>query len=50
MNNKLYGKLIFELSKKGRIGYSLQGNEYGNYEIPASMQRERKRNCRNVTS
>lgn len=39
MNNKLYGKLIFELSKKGRVGYSLQGNEYGNYEIPASMQR-----------
>ncbi len=39
MNNKLYGKLIFELSKKGRVGYSLQDNEYGNYEIPASMQR-----------
>ncbi len=39
MNNKLYGKLIFELSKEGRVGYNLQGNNYGNYEIPAAMQR-----------
>ena len=39
MNNKLYGSLIFELSKKGRKGYSLPRNNYGDYEIPASMQR-----------
>ena len=39
MNNKLYGKLIFELSKEGRVGYSLQGDNYGKYEIPAAMQR-----------
>ena len=38
-NKRLYGKLIFELSKKGRVGYSLQGNNYGNYEIPLSMRR-----------
>ncbi len=29
MNNKLYGKLIFELSKEGRKGYSLPKNRYG---------------------
>ena len=39
MNNKLYGSLIFELSKEGRKGYSLPRNNYGNYEIPASMKR-----------
>ncbi|MCH5169284.1 MAG: aminomethyl-transferring glycine dehydrogenase subunit GcvPB [Prevotellaceae bacterium] len=39
MNNKLYGNLIFELSKEGRRGYSLPRNNFGNYEIPASMQR-----------
>ena len=39
MNNKLYGSLIFELSKEGRKGYSLPRNNYGDYEIPASMQR-----------
>ena len=33
MNNKLYGKLIFELSKEGRVGYSLQGDNYGKYEV-----------------
>ena len=40
MNNRLYGNLIFELSKKGRKGYSLPKNNYGDYEIPASMQRK----------
>ncbi len=40
MNNRLYGNLIFELSKKGRKGYSLPKNRFGNYEIPASMQRK----------
>ena len=39
MNNKLYGNLIFELSHEGRKGYSLPKNNYGDYEIPASMLR-----------
>ena len=39
MNNRLYGNLIFELSKEGRKGYSLPKNNYGDYEIPASMKR-----------
>ena len=39
MNNKLYGNLIFELSKEGRTGYSVPKNRYGNYEIPASICR-----------
>ena len=38
-NNRLYGNLIFELSKEGRKGYSLPRNHFGDYEIPASMQR-----------
>ena len=29
MNNRLYGNLIFELSKEGRKGYSLPKNNYG---------------------
>ena len=40
MNNRLYGNLIFELSKKGRKGYSLPKNRFGNYEIPAGMRRK----------
>ena len=40
MNNRLYGNLIFELSEPGRKGYSLPKNRFGNYEIPASMQRK----------
>jgi len=39
MNSRLYGNLIFELSKEGRKGYSLPKNNFGNYEIPASMKR-----------
>jgi len=39
MNNRLYGKLIFELSKDGRIGCNLPENTFGNYEIPKSMCR-----------
>ena len=31
MNNRLYGNLIFELSKEGRRGYSLPQNRYGIY-------------------
>ena len=40
MNNRLYGNLIFELSKPGRKGYSLPKNRFGNYDIPAAMQRQ----------
>ena len=40
MNSRLYGNLIFELSKEGRKGYSLPKNNYGDYQIPASMRRE----------
>ena len=39
MNNKLYGNLIFELSKEGRCGYSLPKNQFGDYDIPASLCR-----------
>ena len=39
MNNRLYGNLIFELSKEGRKGYNLPKNNYDDYEIPASMRR-----------
>ena len=39
MNNRLYGNLIFELSKEGRKGYSLPKNHFGSYEIPAVMKR-----------
>ena len=40
MNNKLYGKLIFELSHEGSKAYSLPGNEFGGYELPSGMRRE----------
>ena len=40
MNNKLYGSLIFELSKPGRKGYSLPKNRFGNYEVPQAMRRQ----------
>lgn len=40
MNNKLYGILIFELSKEGRRGYSLPKNRFGNYNIPDSVCRK----------
>ncbi len=39
MNNRLYGNLIFELSRKGRKGYSLPKNRMGGYEIPSMMRR-----------
>ena len=38
MNNRLYGNLIFELSKPGRRGYSLPKNEFGHHEVPAEMR------------
>ena len=40
MNNKLYGNLIFELSKEGRRGYSLPKNRFRNYNIPDSVCRK----------
>ena len=42
MNNKLYGKLIFELSHPGRKGYSLPRHEFGNYDIPKEWHREKE--------
>ena len=42
MNNKLYGKLIFELSHPGRKGYSLPRHEFGNYDIPKEWCREKE--------
>ncbi|MCH4148241.1 MAG: aminomethyl-transferring glycine dehydrogenase subunit GcvPB [Prevotella sp.] len=39
MNNKLYGNLIFELSHKGRKGYTLPKNQFGHHEIPADLKR-----------
>ena len=43
MNNKLYGNLIFELSKPGRVGYSLPKCDY-NYstdDLPQALRREK---------
>ena len=40
MNNRLYGNLIFELSKAGRKGYSLPKNRFGNYEVPQALRRQ----------
>lgn len=42
MNNVYYGKLIFELSKEGRCGYSLPKNELGQYKLedmPSQLMR-----------
>ena len=42
MNNKLYGKLIIELSHPGRKGYSLPHSEYEGYtpaDLPANLLR-----------
>ncbi|MCR4602929.1 MAG: aminomethyl-transferring glycine dehydrogenase subunit GcvPB [Prevotella sp.] len=40
MNNKLYGNLIFELSEKGRKGYTLPRNRFGNYALPDELRRQ----------
>lgn len=42
MNNKLYGDLIFEHSKKGRKGYSLAKNtfEHKTVELPETLRRK----------
>lgn len=39
MNNKLYGNLIFELSKPGRRAYSLPKSRFRHYDVPASERR-----------
>ena len=44
MNNVYYGKLVFELSKPGRKGYSLPTNAFPEYalaELPTALRRER---------
>src|SRR3712207_1363471 len=40
MNNKLYGNLIFELSKEGRRSYSLPKNDLGEYPLPQALCRQ----------
>ena len=42
MNNKIYDKLIFELSKEGRCAYSLPKNGFAHYEVPAALGRVNK--------
>ena len=39
MNNKLYGNLIFELSKPGRKGYSLPASPFGETTLPEHLRR-----------
>ncbi|MGN1214428.1 MAG: aminomethyl-transferring glycine dehydrogenase subunit GcvPB, partial [Bacteroidaceae bacterium] len=39
MNNTYYNKLVFELSKAGRQGYSLPTNEFKGYSIPDDIKR-----------
>lgn len=42
MNNTYYGKLIFELSQAGRVGYSLPKNAFSQHhlnELPAALRR-----------
>lgn len=40
MNNKLYDKLIFELSCPGRKGFSLPKRDFPKTSLPANLQRE----------
>ena len=40
MNNKLYDKLIFELSRPGRRGYSLPDNGYPEVTLPDNLLRK----------
>ena len=39
MNNKLYGNLIFELSRPGCRGFHLPANPFGNYPIANELKR-----------
>ena len=40
MNNRLYGNLIFELSRPGRKGYSLPYSEWSDSQLPSHICRE----------
>ena len=43
MNTTYYGKLIFELSQPGQVGYSLPRNQFGDYalaQLPAQVLRQ----------
>ncbi|HRF85808.1 MAG TPA: aminomethyl-transferring glycine dehydrogenase subunit GcvPB [Alloprevotella sp.] len=45
MNNTYYGKLIFELSTPGRVGYSLPRNQFPEHslsELPENLRRSQK--------
>ena len=42
MNNTYYGKLIFELSQPGQVGYSLPKSSYPQYsldQLPSALRR-----------
>ena len=40
MNNRLYGKLIFECSRQGRRAYSLPPSEIATHTLPGQMRRQ----------
>ncbi len=40
MNNRLYGKLIFELSRSGSKGYSLPKNPFPHTQLPTQLRRQ----------
>lgn len=40
MNSKLYGNLIFELSHKGRRGFTLPKCEFDQYDLPEELKRK----------
>jgi len=40
MNSRLYGNLIFELSRPGTRGYSLPRNHFGHHTLPDSQRRQ----------
>lgn len=49
MNNKYYGKLIFELTKNGRIGYSLPQRDYGpQYSMDNMLPKALRRECKTI--
>lgn len=49
MNNKLYGNLIFELSRPGRRAYSLPKNRFAHHELPAGCAASRTPSCPSAT-
>ena len=46
---RYYDKLIFELSKPGRTGYSLPASKYPELQLPASLSRETPANLPQVS-